>query len=186
VTQNANKHDDARAFTRGTGFIFQIVGFAMMLGGCCLGMLIGYLQGEQEHAPANIGEWVRQSPPGQLLTAINIIISGVAGLALMVFGVGLQQERRRSGIGAVICSGLLALGLWATTVAAAVWTHSVIRVLIGLVLAGAASFLLFLAIGAARELRLYPPPPDEPVTDAFLAQFARRRHRVEEDDESLE
>jgi hypothetical protein len=106
----------------------------------------------------------------------------VAGLALAVFGLGLQQERRRSGIGAVITTGLLMVGWWATTVAVVLMSPSIVRIGVHILLAVGATFLFLMAITAERVLRLHPPPPDEPVTEEFLAQLARKKHRVEEDD----
>ncbi len=174
---------EPRGFVRGAGYILQIAGVMLLLGGCCLGSFSGLIQRPQDQSPASAVEWFRRSPPAQLVTAINIVISGVAGLALLVFGLGLQQERRRSGIGAMIATGLLAAGWWTTAIAAVFLHLSIMRILINVVFAVGATLLFFLAGGAERTLRLHPPPPDEPVTDEFLAQFARRRHRVEEEKE---
>ena len=144
--------------------------------------MVGYFQGEQDLAPQNAAEWLRNSPAGQLLTAANIITSSLAGLGLMVFGLGLHQERRGSGTGALITTGMLALCWWATAIAAIAVAPSVLRIALSVLLAAGATLLFLLAGAARRELKLHPPPPDEPVTEEFLRQFQRRRHRVEEDD----
>jgi len=174
----------ARSLARGSGYVFQAVGLVLLLSGCCLGPLVGYFQGEQDVAPRTFVEWFRDSPPGQLLTGINIIVTGLAGLALMVFGLGLHQERRGSGTGALIATGALALNWWATAVAAILYAPSILRIGVSLLLAIAATLLFLLAGAARRELKLHPPPPDEPVTEEFLKQLERRRHRTEEDDSS--
>jgi lysylphosphatidylglycerol synthetase-like protein (DUF2156 family) len=182
---SANEVDhraDPRAPVRGIGFLFQTVGLILLLGGCLIGGFSGLIQGEQDYLPLTAGEWFRQSPPGQLLAAINIVVTGVAGLALLVFGLGLHQERRTSGIGAVITTAILALTWWATTVAAILLAPSAPRIVLYVLFAGAATILLLLAIRAARLLRRYPPPPDPEVTREFLDQFSRRREPAEEDD----
>lgn len=166
---------------RGSGYVFQVVGLVLLLSGCCLGPLIGYFQGEQHLDPHTFVEWVRYSPPGQLLTGINIIVTALAGLALVVFGLGLHQERRSSGTGALAATVALALNWWATTIAAILYAPSILRIAVSLVFAVGATLLFLLAGAARRELKLHPPPPDEPVTEEFLKQLDRRRHRVEED-----
>lgn len=143
----------------------------MVLSGCGLGAISGLVQGELSVVPRSAHEWLTQSPPGQVIFAINVVVTAVAGLALMVFGMGLQQEVVRSGNGAVLATVLLAAGWWATTIAAIVWAPTFFRIALNLIMAGAATFLVLLALAARRELRLNPPPPPEPVTPEFLAQF---------------
>jgi hypothetical protein len=171
----------SRSLARGSGYVFQAVGLALLLGGCCLGPLVGYFQGEQDLDPHTFVDWLRYSPPGQLLTGINIIVSAMTGLALVVFGLGLHQERRGSGTGALIAAGALALNWWVTAIAAVLYAPSILRIAVSLLLAIGATLLFLLAGAARRELKLHPPPPDEPVTEEFLKQLERRRHRVEED-----
>ncbi|MEP0841280.1 MAG: hypothetical protein HRF43_01055 [Phycisphaerae bacterium] len=165
-----------RALARGAGYVFQVVGLVLLLGGCCVGPLVGYFQGEQDRPPDSVGQWLRSSPPGQLLTAVNIITSGLAGFGLLVFGLGLHQERRSSGTGAMMVTGLLAASWWTTAVAAILVAPSLLRIPVNVLLAAGATLLFLLAGAARRELKLHPPPPDEPVTEEFLKQLERRRH----------
>lgn len=166
--------------------MLQIAGLVLMLGGCCLAPVVGYFEGEIDTVPRTVSEWLSHSPPGQVLTAINIVVNAVAGLGLLVFGLGLHQERRGSGVGAMIVSGLLAASWWATGIAACLVAPSILRILVNLLLAVAGTLLFLLAGAAHRELTLHPPPPDEPVTEEFLKQLDRRRHRSELNEDALE
>lgn len=190
IDQNRSSTDESargdaprypRAFAQGTGFVFQIVGFILMAGGCCLASLSGWIQGEQVRAPGSVVEWVRQSPPGQLIAAVNIVVTALAGLGLVVFGLGLHQERPGSGGGAVATTVVLTVSWWATTAAAILAAPSPTRIALNAALALGATLLLVMALAARRELQVHPPPPDEPVTEEFLKQFERRREPVEED-----
>ena len=172
-----------RALARGAGYVFQVIGMVLLLGGCCVGPLVGYIQGEMDVAPRSTAEWLHNSPPGQLLTAVNIVVSGVSGLGLLVFGLGLHQERRGSGTGAMAVTGVLALTWWGTVIAAIFWAPSVLRIGFNLLLAIAGTALFLLAGAARLEMKQHPPPPDEPVTEEFLKQFERRKHRTELDDD---
>jgi hypothetical protein len=184
-----NEPSNPRAFAQGTGHVFTIVGLVLMLGGCCIGSFSGLFQGEQLDEFANFAEWVRRSPRGQLLTGINIIVTGAVGLAMITFGIGLQQERRGSGTGAVITAGVLAMAWWGTTIASLIYVVTagsasfggtipvVFRLIVQILLAVGATVLVLLAAAARRNLKLNPPPPDEPVTQAFLDELrSKRRH----------
>lgn len=184
----APETSNPRAFSQGCGYLFTIAGLILLFGGCCIGSFSGLLQGQQAAVPQSFQAWLRQSPTGQLLTGMNIVVSGAAGLALLTFGVGLQHDRRGSGLGAMVTTGALAFCWWATTAGTAVllvkdWSRGegvsaglVARVVIQLAVSIVVTGLFLLAGAARRTLRLYPPPPDEPVTKEFLAQLARHRH----------
>lgn len=148
-----------------------------LAGGCCIGSLSGLIQGEIDATPRNMAEWLTQSPPGQVIAAINTVVTAIAGLALMVFGVGLSTERRGSATGAVITTLILVLSWGTTTVAAIIAAPSPLRILANLCFAAVSLWLLLMALSARREMRLHPPPPDEPVTPEFLAEFDDRRRR---------
>src|SRR5690606_37269051 len=172
-----------RGFVRASGIVFQAAGGILLLSGCCIGSLSGLLLRAQDILPLTAREWFLDSPPGQVLTALNVVFSAGAGLALLVFGLGLQHERRGSATGALITAATLALLWWLTLLAAIIWAPSVVRILVALLLVLLATALFLLAGAARRENRLHPPPPDEPVIPEFLEQFKRRRHPVEHDDD---
>lgn len=190
-TPESNPPENPRAFAQGTGHVCTIIGTILMLGGCCIGSFSGIVQGEQAEAPHDLIAWVRQSPVQQLLSAMNIIVTGAGGLALLTFGIGLQQERKSSGAGATITAVALALVWWGSTVGtfylaftapvASAWgvVGTVLRVVMQLAIALGSTFLVLLTASAWRNLRQNPPPPDEPVTEEFLQELAaRRRHRA--------
>jgi hypothetical protein len=149
-----------------------------LAGGCCIGSLSGLIQGEIDATPRNVVEWLTRSPPSQVIAAINTVVTAVAGLALMVFGVGLTNERRGSAGGAVIAAAVLTLSWGSTTLAAILAAPSVVRILANLFFTAVSTWLLLMALAARREMRLHPPAPDEPVTPEFLAQFDTKR-RIE-------
>lgn len=175
---------DPRTFVRGSGLILQVVGLVLVLGGCLIGSLSGVLQTQQARPAMTAREWFVGSP-AQVLTALDILLSTAAGLALLTFGLGMQHERRRAAVGAMIAAGGLAVVWWASTLAALLLAPSALRVAVNALFALAATVLFLLAGAAHREARLHPPPPDEPVTPEFLAEIERqRRHRsgASEDD----
>ncbi len=172
-----------RAFAQATGFVFQIVGMILLCGGCCVGPIIGWFQGEQAAAPPDVAAWLRDSPPQQLLVTACIVANGVGGLALAVFGMGLQQEQPSSGTGALVSAGALATVYVGSAVAAIVLGLSLPRIAVHVLLAAGTLVLMLMAGGARRTMQLHPPPPDEPVTEAFLRQFDRK-HGFEDEDES--
>lgn len=170
-----------RAFAQATGFVFQIVGMILLCGGCCFGPVVGWFQGEQPAAPADVAAWIRNSPTHQLLVAACIIANGVAGLALAVFGMGLQQERKSSGTGALIAACVLSAVYVGCAVVAIVTGMSLPRIAVHVLLAGGTVVLVLMASAARHTMQVHPPPPDEPVTEAFLRQFDRK-HGYEDDD----
>lgn len=174
-----------RAFAQASGFVFQVVGWFMILGGCCIGPAVGALLGSSEMIYQTPRQWWHDSPPNQRLVALNIILLGVAGLALAVLGLGLAQERRGGAVGCVIVTGLMALAWWACAVAAFLLDFdfsAIALLLLNIAIALGTAILFVMALTSLRVMRLHPPPPDEPVTEEFLAQFARKRHRVEEEE----
>ena len=176
ASRSAEPSRDPRAFVRGCGLILQVVGLALMLGGCVIGSLSGVLQPQQERPAMSAGEWFTHTPPGMVLTALDVVLTTAAGLALLTFGLGMQHERRRATMGALVATAGLALTWWASTIAALLLAPSILRITINLLFALASTVLFLLAGAAHRETRLHPPPPDEPVTPEFLAEIERQRH----------
>jgi hypothetical protein len=175
-----------RAFAQASGFVFQIVGWSMIAGGCCIGPAIGALLGSSSMIYNSPGQWWHDSPANQRLIALNIILLGVAGLALAVLGLGLAQERRGSATGCVVVTGLMAVAWWACTIAAGLLDFDFSKIallLLNVAIALGTAILFVMALTSLRVMRLHPPPPDEPVTEEFLAQLARKRHRVEEEED---
>jgi hypothetical protein len=175
---------DPRAFVRGVGLVFQIAGMSCLLGGCCIGSFSGLIQGPSVEA-SGFRQWLTQSPPGQVIAAVNIVVTCLAGLALAVFGMGLQHERAGGAVGAAVTTGVLALSWAVTTTASFLAAPALLRILLQLLFLAASVVLFLLALAARRELQLNPPPAaaEEPVTPEFLEQFDlhRRAQREIED-----
>ena len=89
----------------------------------------------------------------------------VGGLALVVFGLGMQSEKRGSGTGALIVVGgsllvliLAGIGLWSGP---ASWLARLWHGLVFLVLCGLLPFVFV----SWRQMRAHPPPDDLYVVD---------------------
>ncbi len=167
-----------RAFAQASGMVFQVAGWIMLFGGCCIGPVIGGILGSQEEMFNSPAEWWSQSPAHQRLVAVNILLLGVLGLALAVFGLGLSQERRHSDTACVVLTGTMAAAWWASTIGGVLlafhWSK-IVLILLNLGLALVATVFFVMALTSLRVMRLHPPPPDEPVTEEFLEALRHRR-----------
>lgn len=168
---------DPHAFAQASGFIFQVVGWMLVFGGCCIGPLAGWLLGEAGEAPDTVGEWIARSPRSHLVVTADVVMSGVGGLALAVFGFGLQNTRPASGVGAIVTTGVMAAVWWSALIAAFFVDGALSRWLLiafQVVLAVGATLLFIMAVLAYEVLRRHPPPPEEPVTDELLERLTRK------------
>jgi hypothetical protein len=174
----ANQGADARprAFATATGFAFQVVGVVFLVVSTAYWFVSGRVQTPAATPINALADYFAREH--LVLTAsTGLVLSGVGGgLAMIAFGLGLQGERRRSGIGAMIVAGALTvIGLAATAMylffgpywlgafVAVIWT--------------AVSAVMFLLAGhSADTLRRHPPPEDQNVVDdAWIEAYHRKR-----------
>jgi len=119
--------------------------------------------------------------PGTM-ALLGVAISLLGGVGMVAAGVGLQGEKRYSGVVGMIVSGAMAFvyaGLvayiWLSAIA---WPASILPLLLALLCA----VLFLLAAHSASLLRRHPPPADyNVVTDEWIQAYrARRREQREE------
>jgi hypothetical protein len=162
-----------RAFAQGTGVVLQTVGMLLFLSSCCACAMTGTWD------PVNSpGQTIEQVRAGEPLVAtidrlfadparagymIHVMSSTVGGLAMAVFGLGLQAERRRAAWAAmssvVVTAVLLLIAgvcLWIGGAAIVTKLWNAALVLVVALLAG-------FAWHALRQVRATPPPADVDV-----------------------
>lgn len=165
-----------RAFVTATGYTYQLVGMIYLLAFGFYWVISGRVQAK---ASVRIDSLVDYFAPGNVLLTVTMvmILSGVAGgLAMVTLGIGLQGERRWSGVGAMIVVGSLAvigsIGAVLYIMHGPAWGRAVV--------AGGWSVMntvLFLLAGnSASILKRNPPPKDQNfVDDAWLERYERER-----------
>lgn len=114
--------------------------------------------------------------PARFGVMMMVMFSTLGGLALMVFGLGLQSEKPRSGWGALVTNVVMLAILLAAGVA--MWTGdtSLLSRLWHALLCVVLALLLIFTIGALRQVLADPPsgalnvvPPDfDPKRDAEI------------------
>ena len=164
-----------RAFVTATGYVFQIVGLVLVLGGCVLWGFVGFVEDRLDE-PINVaGDYFKRDALAATVSLACILTTLVAGLGLIGTGLGLQGENRSSGRWALVVTGALAavwgggaLTFW--FISAPIW-----KIIVAAFSAGAGSVLFLLAGNSARILKLHPPPDDlNVVSDEFLDKYMPR------------
>lgn len=172
-----DQSETPRAFATTTGFLFQVIGLALLLGSALLWFIVS--QWQDADAPI-VMRWIDHFTSDRLPAALGVaglIVGFVGGLALIAVGIGLQGERARSATPAMWLSGGMALvygilaillvgvgnGQWAVGCASGALTIVMV--------------LLFLLSGhSASVLKQFPPPTDQNiVTDEWVEQYRRER-----------
>ncbi len=162
-----------RAFAQGTGVVLQTVGMIFVLATCCVCSLTFLWDPTPPRGQVDL----ETSPPSSLAESWQALVAdkgksglmltitslNVGGLALAVFGLGMQSDRRRAAWGALVSvavlTGVLILaGIWLWSgeagLQARIW-HALALIL-------TLSLWLFL-IPAVRQIMANPPPADVDV-----------------------
>lgn len=157
-----------RAFAQGTGILLQTVGVLMFLSSCCVFSLTGIWSPVQPDPqviesirtnttpePGLRGKLREPSSAGYMITALA---TSAGGLAIAVFGLGLQADRRRAANGAVFAS--ITMTLLLLVAGALLWTGNAgfVPKLWNLALLAIAGLLVAFTVAALRNVRANPPP----------------------------
>ena len=157
-----------RAFAQGTGLLLQVVGAAMFFSsGCVCTTAFLWDPISARPQPQPVASLEPQSlveratrEPGKWGLMLMVTGSAVGGLALMVFGLGLQSEKPNSGWGALVSNALVlaalvvaGVGLWTgeASVLTRVWHSAELLVVL---------LLLGFTVRALREMLADPPSGD--------------------------
>lgn len=149
-----------RAFCHATGFIFQSVGFLLTISTCCLWSLASWWQDELRSVEIGriVPELTKDATPAQAWAMVAVVLTFVAGMGLLVVGLGLQHDRRGAGRSAVWLSALVALFFWCYLGFAIFQFPAVGRVLIVGIMAVLWTICFLLAGASAEQLKKFPPP----------------------------
>ncbi len=164
-----------RAFVTATGFVFQIVGFVLVMGGCVLWGFAGFVEDRLDEPINTASDYFKSEALAATVSLACILTTGVAGLGLLGTGLGLQGENRSSGQWALVVTGVLAAVWWGGAVTFWIISAPIWKIIVAAFSAGAGSVLFLLAGNSARILKLHPPPDDlNVVTDEFLDKYSHR------------
>ena len=153
-----------RAFTQGVGLLFQWVGVTLFLASffvCCASSLVSRDRATQ----TDLTTFGWGPYTAQRAVTIALLCAVFFGMALAGLGLGLQaQSRRAPWMSVALTAGASVFWLahavfFATT---SMWTLA----LVSLALTAVFALLLGLAVGARREMRRDPPPPNLEVLPA--------------------
>ncbi len=153
-----------RAFTQGVGLLFQWVGVTLFLASffvCCASSLLSRDRATQTEL-TRVG-WADYT--AQQAVTISLVCAVFFGMALAGVGLGLQAQGRRAPSMSVALTGAATLfwlvhAVFFATVS--VWMMTLISLALTVVFA----LMLAFALGARREIRRDPPPPDLEVLPA--------------------
>ena len=200
-----------RAFTQGTGLVFQFVGvtlFLVMFFTCCGSSLLSKdwaTRTDLRHIGWGRSATDPRQPAYSAQRALTIcVFAGVClGMALAGAGLGMQSGSMIAAPGAVVVA-LLGAVFW---IVHAIFAVSVVRSPLFTILASALTcvfaILLIFAINALIDMRRNPPPPDHGVLPAgykipyshyhadppevrLAAELAQRRERLAVQQKELE
>lgn len=159
-----------RAMTRGTGLLLQTMGFVLFVSTCCVCALAGWrdpvlsrevvLEQQREGTAFDWSLADLASQPDRAGMMLLAMFMTVGGLAFLVFGLGMQSEKRGSATGAALTTALVILilivsgiGLW---VGGATWTALAWHALLTLVVLAVTP----LVVASWRQMANNPPDPD--------------------------
>ena len=163
-----------RAFVTATGYVFQIVGFVLVMGGCVLWGFAGFVEDRLDEPINMVGDYFKGDARVRTVSLACIISTLVSGLGLIATGLGLQGENRSSGQWALVVTGVLAAVWWGGAVTFWIISAPIWKIIVAAFSAGAGSVLFLLAGNSARILKLHPPPADANVaSEEFLREYSR-------------
>lgn len=158
-----------RAFAQGTGVLLQMVGMTLFLSSCCICSVSGYWdppmgrhETQEKLNSKQIEPSSQMKPFADLATTgltLTVVFTTLGGLALAVFGLGLQSDKPRAGWAATISAALWLLVLLVAGVC--LWSGGAgfVPKVWNIALTFVAVILLGFSIVALRQVLAHPPPP---------------------------
>ena len=149
-----------RAFSHATGYIFQSIGFLLAIGSCCWWSISGWVQDE---IPTRVeGQLVvpninTEAASDQIWAMIAVPFSFVSALGLLVIGLGLHQDRLKTGRGPLLLTAIAALYFWTYLGFAIVQFPATGRITLVAIMALIWTACALLAGVSAEELKRAPP-----------------------------
>lgn len=165
------KKSPPRAFAQGTGWLLQTVGMILFFSSCLL-CAFTPMWDKPLDSPIEIDRTIRENPPvgysirGSLSSpakagyTFTVATSTLGGLALAVLGLGLQADRRRSALGAVIAASTVEAILLVCNIALWIGGAPFGAILLNFFLLAVYGILLAFTLAAHRQVRASPPPED--------------------------
>lgn len=101
--------EEARAFIRGTGRLFSVLGLVLMLVSGAVGLIGGRLLDPPETPAPSVREHFSQERLPYTLKAASLLAAFIGGLAMQAVGLALSADLGRGAIAAVVVSEAVSL-----------------------------------------------------------------------------
>lgn len=161
ATEASNETDNKRPFCRGAGSVFQSVGFFLAFSTCCVWPAAYWWQDEAELRRVDAAEIEAVTNIENVLTSIGVALTFLAGMGLIAVGLGLQQDRFRTGRWALLVTSVPMLFQWYYFAMSILDSPTTARIVVGGTLALLWTVLFVLAGVSADELKKQPPTMSE-------------------------
>ncbi|MAG16933.1 MAG: hypothetical protein CMJ21_02575 [Phycisphaerae bacterium] len=177
-----------RAFAQGTGIVLQTVGVILFLSTCCVCTSAGLwdpavmpgtidFSANDTDGPTRLADL--RSDPGKVGLMLTVVSMTVGGLALAVFGLGLQSDKPRASCGATVTVIVLVIVLIAAGVALWRGESSITVRVWHAVLTAITALLVPFVLTSLKQVSMHPPPSELDVlppdfdVDAFKEHHRR-------------
>ncbi len=181
--QNDDNPSSLRAFATATGLAFQVVGIIYLMIGAGYFVVASAVDRKGSAANPDIITSGIFDPANRLqaVTTLGILAAIAGGLALATFGLGMQGEKRNSGVAAMISTTILTIIAAATCAGYLYLGPHYLRATIALAFTLINATLFMLAGQSAAVLKAHPAPEDQSIVDdAWIEEYSRiRRQRYD-------
>lgn len=176
-----------RAFAQGTGLMLQFVGVMLFLTTCCVCSSAWvwdpiFTSGEMEKQVTEDGTQpiptlsTMFQDPATAGFSLMVAFSTVGGLAMAVFGLGLQADKPRSAVGALVTVCLWVLVLLGTGICLWIGDGSIAARLWNFLMFVGACVLVGFVVAALKQVRENPPPAGMDILPSDWEPPKRMRH----------
>ncbi len=146
----------------------------MFFGALAVWLLMLWLIPHRTDAPTEPPPFSNAEHRIEMLLTLTLLASLVGGLLYLVVGLGLQGERRESGVVAMTSSGLMTVVFVGAAGAFVYMADTILLAGIPILLACVSVILFLLGRHSAAVLKKYPPPPDlSRASPEFLEELRR-------------
>ncbi len=155
-----------RGTAKAAGTVLQTVGMLLFLSSCCVCSFAGKWEGWQLSDDVagdmakvkGLGDYFRQENWGKVGMMLSVMFPMAGGFAMATFGLGLQADRKRAGMGALVtclaCAVIVlvgGLGIWMDD-EGAIWPR-----IWHVIVSGVMWLTVGLSVVAYRDVRANPP-----------------------------